>query len=108
MILSVSFPRLWFAAGLLLSLGACALPRNGPDYHEITAAAPQDLEFDVVRVTRAVTAATRIDERSGFASAIPSPSAKTPPMVDGTKWKSSSCFDWHIHSLAALIVVTTT
>jgi polysaccharide export outer membrane protein len=68
MVLSVGFSRLCLAAGLLLSLGACALPRSGPDYSEITAAAPQDLQFDVVRVTSAVTAATRIDEHSGFAS----------------------------------------
>ncbi len=68
MVPSVGFFRLWFAAGLILSLGACALPRSGPDYAEITAPAPQDLQFDVVRVTPAVTAATRIDERLGFAS----------------------------------------
>ena len=59
-------PRFWLVAGLLLSLGACGLPRSGPDYTEVTAAAPKDLPFDVVRVTSAVTAATRIDERSGF------------------------------------------
>jgi polysaccharide export outer membrane protein len=33
---------------------------------EITAPAPSELPFDVVRVTPAVTAATHIDERSGF------------------------------------------
>ena len=70
MVMPIRFPRLWFAVGLLLSLGACALPRSGPDYSEITAAAPQDLQFDVVRVTPAVTAATRIDERSGFTVAF--------------------------------------
>ncbi|MHA1527620.1 MAG: polysaccharide biosynthesis/export family protein [Alphaproteobacteria bacterium] len=68
MIPPVSFPRLWFTAGLLLGLGACALPRSGPDYAEITAPDPQDLPFHIVRVTPAVTAATRIDERLGFAS----------------------------------------
>ncbi len=40
MVPPVSFPRFWFAAGLILSLGACALPRNGPDYSEITTPAP--------------------------------------------------------------------
>jgi polysaccharide export outer membrane protein len=64
----VSFFRLWFTSGLILSLGACALPRSGPDYSEVTAVAPQDLQFDVIRVTAAVTAATWIDERSGFDS----------------------------------------
>jgi polysaccharide export outer membrane protein len=58
---------LWLAAGLILSLGACALPRSGPDYSELAAPAPQDLQFDVVRVNPAVVEATRIDERSGFA-----------------------------------------
>ena len=61
------FPRLWLAAGLVLSLGACALPRSGPEFAEITAPAPPDLPFDIVRVTPAVTTATRIDERLGFA-----------------------------------------
>jgi polysaccharide export outer membrane protein len=70
MVPPVGFTRLWFAAGLLLSLGACALPRSGPDYAEITAQAPHDLQFDVVRVTPAVTTATRIDERSGFTRAF--------------------------------------
>ncbi len=70
MVPPVRFSRLWFAAGLILSIGACALPRNGPDYAEITAPAPPDLQFDIVRVTPAVTAATRIDERLGFASAF--------------------------------------
>jgi len=67
MVLPVSFPRFWLAAGLILGLGGCALPRSGPDYAEITAPAPQDLRFDVVRVKPAIVAATRIDERSGFA-----------------------------------------
>ena len=67
MVPPVGFPRLWFAAGLILSLGTCALPRSGPDYAEITAPASPDLHFDVVRVTPAVAAATRIDERLGFA-----------------------------------------
>jgi hypothetical protein len=59
--------RLWFATGLILSLGACALPRSGPNYAEVTATAPQDLHFDIVRVTAAVNSAVLIDERSGFA-----------------------------------------
>jgi polysaccharide export outer membrane protein len=67
MVSPVPFLRFWLAAGLILSLGACALPRSGPDYSELTAPAPQDLQFDVVRVNPAVVAATRIDERSGFA-----------------------------------------
>ena len=70
MVPPAGFTRLWFAAGLLLSLGACALPRSGPDYGEITSAAAPELPFEVVRVTPAVTAATRIDERSGFSRAF--------------------------------------
>ena len=70
MVPPAGFTRLWFAAGLLLSLGACALPRSGPDYGEITSAAAPDLPFEVVRVTPAVTTATRIDERSGFSRAF--------------------------------------
>jgi len=68
MIPPASRPRLWLAAGLLLGLGACAVPRSGPDYAEIIAPDPQDLPFHIVRVTPAVTTATRIDERLGFAS----------------------------------------
>ena len=70
MVPPAGFTRLWFAAGLLLSLGACALPRSGPDYGEITSAAAPELPFEVVRVTPAVTTATRIDERSGFSRAF--------------------------------------
>ena len=51
---------------LVLSLGACGLPRSGPDYGEAITAAPTELHFDVVRVTAAVAGATRIDERRGF------------------------------------------
>ena len=63
------FPRLCVTAGLLLFLSACALPRSGPSYSEVTAAAP-DLQFDVVSVTAAVAAAIRIDERGGFSNAF--------------------------------------
>lgn len=59
--------RLAAAAVLLAVLAACALPRNGPDYREITAAPSPDLHFDVIRVNAAVARATRIDERRGFA-----------------------------------------
>ena len=76
--------RLWFAAGLILSLGACALPRSGPDYSEVTAAAPQEMHFDIVRVTAAVTAAILIDERSGFARAfIDAPAENTATVAPG-------------------------
>jgi len=68
MIPLASLPRLCLAAGLILGLGACAVPRSGPDYAEIIAPGPQDLPFHIVRVTPAVTAATRIDERLGFSS----------------------------------------
>ncbi len=66
MVSLVSFSRLWLAVALSLSLGACALPRNGPDYSEVTAPAPPDLQYDIVRVTPAIADAARIDERSGF------------------------------------------
>jgi polysaccharide export outer membrane protein len=62
----VSFSRFLLLAGAILALGACGLPRAGPDFGEVTAPAPTDMPFDLVRVTPAVTAATRIDERSGF------------------------------------------
>ncbi len=57
-------------AGLILSLGACALPRSGPYYGEVTAAAPAEIDYDIVRVTAAVARDTRVDERLGFASAF--------------------------------------
>ena len=61
-------------AGLILGLGACALPRHGPSYGEITAppAAEIDAEMDyeIVRVSASVARATRIDERMGFAAAF--------------------------------------
>jgi len=58
--------RIGSIAVLLLALGACAVPRDGPSYSEITAAPTPDLHFDVIRVNAAVAAATRIDERRGF------------------------------------------
>ena len=63
------FYRLVATAGLLLTLSACALPRNGPSYSEVTAAAA-DMQFDVVIVTAAIAAASRVDERSGFSRAF--------------------------------------
>jgi len=62
--------RLCLAVGLLLGLSACALPRSGPSYGEITAPAPADLHYDIVRVTAAVATATRVDERRGFPPAF--------------------------------------
>lgn len=62
--------RLTLIAALTLALGACALPRSGPYYEEITAAPPEDLTYEVVRVTPAVARATRIDERMGFDSSF--------------------------------------
>jgi polysaccharide export outer membrane protein len=70
MISCFRLPRLCLAAGLVFALGACALPRNGPDYSEIVTKPSPDLQYDVVRVTPAVTTATRIDERSGFSAAF--------------------------------------
>jgi polysaccharide export outer membrane protein len=58
--------RLIFAATVLAALAACALPRSGPDFSEVTAAPAPDLHFDVIRVNAAVARATRIDERRGF------------------------------------------
>ena len=51
---------------MLAGLAACGVPRSGPDYSEVTAPAPADLPYDVVRVTTAVAAATRLDERAVF------------------------------------------
>ncbi len=58
--------RLALLATVLAALSACALPRAGPERHEITAPAPATLPYQVVRVTAAIAAATRIDERRGF------------------------------------------
>lgn len=52
--------------GLLFSLVGCGLPRSGPSYSEITSTEQGDLGFEVVLVDDRVTAATQIDERSGF------------------------------------------
>jgi polysaccharide export outer membrane protein len=80
---SASLARLCLAVGLMLGPSACALPRNGPSYGEITAPAPADLHYDIVRVTPAVAAATRIDERRGFppafTSAAPENTAEVAP-----------------------------
>jgi polysaccharide export outer membrane protein len=57
-------------ASLLLGISACAMPRSGPDYGEVTAVPSPELNYDVVRVTVAVAAATRIDERMGFPPAF--------------------------------------
>ena len=51
---------------LVAALTACTLPRSGPDFAEVTASAPAELPYDVVRVNAAVVASTRIDERSNF------------------------------------------
>jgi len=60
-------PSRTLAALFVLALtSACAVPRSGPDYSEITAEAPAALPYDVVRVTPAIVRATRIDERMGF------------------------------------------
>lgn len=67
--------RACLLAVLTLGLGACALPRGGPYYEEVTAPAPAELSYDVVRVTPAIVRATRIDERRGFAEAF----RNTPP-----------------------------
>ena len=73
----VRFPAIRALAVLAVaSLAACAVPRSGPDYSEITATAPADLSYDVVRVTPAVVSATRIDERSGFPSSFVSTAAE--------------------------------
>lgn len=70
MICLTGFARPALLAGLMLGVGACALPRSGPYYEEVTAAASEDLPYDVVRVTPAVVRATRIDERMGFGEAF--------------------------------------
>ena len=62
--------RLSLLAVLALGLAACALPRSGPYYGEITAEPPADLPYEVVRVTPAVVHVTRIDERMGFGPAF--------------------------------------
>lgn len=62
--------RLAAASILLLSLGACALPRSGPYYNEVTAGAEQGLGFEVVHVTPRIAALTRLDERTRFDGAF--------------------------------------
>jgi polysaccharide export outer membrane protein len=70
MITPLSAARACLLAALTLALSACALPRGGPYYEEVTAPAPAELSYDVVRVTPAVVRATRIDERRGFGEAF--------------------------------------
>ncbi|MEL6198010.1 MAG: polysaccharide biosynthesis/export family protein, partial [Pseudomonadota bacterium] len=53
---------------LLLALGACTLPRSGPDRDEISADAGADLPFAVIPVTPAVAALTRQEEPLGFSA----------------------------------------
>lgn len=57
---------------VLTAVSACGVPRSGPDYREVTAPAPVDMPYDVVRVTAAVAAATRLDERSVFPASFTS------------------------------------
>jgi polysaccharide export outer membrane protein len=86
--------RCFLLAGLLAGLAACGVPRSGPDYAEVTAPAPVDLPFDIVRVTPAVTAATRIDERAvfpaQFVEAAPENTATLAPgdIVTITVWEN--------------------
>lgn len=70
MIFPTRLARATLALGLVLGLAACALPRGGPYYEEVTAPPEQELSYDVVRVTPAVIRATRVDERMGFAAAF--------------------------------------
>lgn len=59
--------RATLLVGVVTLLTACALPRSGPYYSEVTAL-PEDaaLDFEVVPVTPQVAALTRVDERMGF------------------------------------------
>jgi len=81
-------------AGLLVGPAACGVPRSGPDYSEITAPAPADLPYDLVRVTAAIAAATRIDERgvfpAGFIETAPENTATLAPgdVVAVTVWEN--------------------
>jgi len=58
--------RLALFAFIAAAVAACAVPRAGPDYGEITAPAPADLSYRVIRVTADVARATWINERLGF------------------------------------------
>lgn len=67
MSLAPTFWRLLAGTILLASLAACALPRSGPYYSEITdAPAPDAYGFEVVPVSADVVRINRVDERSGF------------------------------------------
>ncbi|MEM7422954.1 MAG: polysaccharide biosynthesis/export family protein [Pseudomonadota bacterium] len=49
------------------ALSACALPRSGPYYDEITTAEPPEgYDFHVIPLSPDVARVTRLDERSGF------------------------------------------
>lgn len=58
--------RVGLALTILLALGACTLPRGGPDEGEIRAFAGDDYPFAVIEVTPAVTRLTRQEEALGF------------------------------------------
>jgi polysaccharide export outer membrane protein len=94
MILTDRIPRTILLAGLLTVLAACGVPRSGPDYAEVTAPAPAAMHYDVVRVTAAVAAATRIDERAvfpaSFIDAAPEDTATLAPgdVVAVTVWEN--------------------
>ncbi len=62
--------RLLCAFVLTVGVAACAVPRAGPDYGEITAPPTAALDYAVVRVTAAVASATRVDERLGFGATL--------------------------------------
>ncbi|MEM6489453.1 MAG: polysaccharide biosynthesis/export family protein [Pseudomonadota bacterium] len=70
--------RIGAVLALASLLGACALPRSGPDVAEITAPSA-DLPFAVVPVNAAVAAATRQEPALGFAAEL---QAAAPANVD--------------------------
>lgn len=71
---------------LFLALGgavsACALPRSGPDYAEITAEPAADLPFDVVPVTAAVVSLSRADESLGFGEGFLTAAAENTSLIE--------------------------
>ena len=74
--------RLGFVLFVAGGLAACALPRSGPDYGEITAAPSADLPFDVVPVTAEGVSLARADENLGFGQGVLAAAAENTSLIE--------------------------
>lgn len=79
MSLARSVLRLIASSFVVASLAACALPRSGPYYSEITETAPPEgYGFEVVKVSPETVRINRVDERSGFSVSFVETGAEAP------------------------------